>query len=93
MYAIRDGGTRFLAHGFCSRMSNHDAAKIDHRWNAGDFNAARNHKGKGVQNGSGSGMSQPKEKPISHGQMIRLSPSTGINADAASLEEFQAWLP
>ena len=40
MYAIRDGGTRSLAHEFCSGMSNYDAAEIDHRWDAGDFDAA-----------------------------------------------------
>ena len=40
MYAIRDGGTRSLAHEFCSAMSNYNAAEIDHRWDAGDFDAA-----------------------------------------------------
>lgn len=40
MYSIRDGVTRSLAYEFCSGMSNYNAAEIDHRWDAGDFDAA-----------------------------------------------------
>ena len=73
-------------------MSNHDAANIDRRWNAGDFNAALG----GITRETVFKMPQDQEcqnPRKSRSVMVKLSPSTGINADAASLEEFQAWLP